>query len=437
MFDYGYGHGESEMRKVEKALSPRRVATLTKPGMHCDGGGLYLQVKATKNGRGFNRSWVFRYMVDGRTRDMGLGSLTTIGLAEARERSRALRIKRLDGVDPLEERRAARAKPAVRVMTFDEAASAFLAEREGLWRNERHRRQWYSTLRDYVSPTIGQLAVNQVETKHVTAVLDPLWFSRPETGSRVRGRIESVLDWAKLRGHRDGENPARWKGHLDDAYPSPGKALQAIRDETGRPANHPAIDYAELPGFMTALRARTGSSARALEFAILTCGRTNEILGARWDELDLDGKVWTVPADRMKGKRLHRVPLSDPALAIINEMASVRQSEFIFAGNKPKAPLGPMALYQMLQKLKRGITVHGCRATFRTWAAEMTSFSSDVIEGCLAHVVRNKVLVAYQRSDRLELRRAVMQAWADHCARPHTDAKVVPLIKQKSSRPAR
>jgi integrase len=425
---------KSEMRKVEKALSPRRVATLTKPGMHCDGGGLYLQVKATKDGQGFNRSWVFRFMIDGRTRDMGLGSLTTIGLAEARERSRALRIKRLDGIDPLEERRAARTKPAVRVMTFDEAASAFLAEREGLWRNERHRRQWYSTLRDYVSPIIGQLPVNQVETKHVTAVLDPLWYSRPETGSRVRGRIESVLDWAKLRGHRDGENPARWKGHLDDAYPPPGTALQAIRNGTGRSAHHRAMEYAELPAFMTALRARTGSSARALEFAILTCGRTNEIIGARWDELDLDAKVRTVPADRMKGNRLHRVPLSDPALATINEMAAVRQSEFVFAGKRAGLPLGPMALYHMLQTLKQGITVHGCRATFRTWAAEMTSFSSDIIEGCLAHVVSNKVLVAYQRSDRLELRRAVMQAWADHCTRPQSDAKVV-SIKQKSLQP--
>ena len=232
-------------RKLEKALSPRRVQTAG-PGLHCDGGGLYLQVSEAKDGKSLNRSWVFRYWANGKLRDMGLGPLGTIGLAGAREKARAMRAKRLEGIDPIEERRAARAIPASEFITFDQAAAAYITTNEETWKNPAHRAQWRSTVSTYASPVIGALPVRDVDTSHVTTILDPLWKEKPETGSRVRGRIEAVLDWAKVRGHRSGENPARWRGHLDHIYPSLGKAKKSKRARTGRGDHHPALPYPRL-----------------------------------------------------------------------------------------------------------------------------------------------------------------------------------------------
>jgi integrase len=360
-----------------------------------------------------------------------MGSLSTVSLAEARERAGALRLKRLDGVDPLEERRAARAKPTLRVVTFDEAASAFVAERESIWKSERHREQWYSSLRDFVSPVIGQMGVNQVETKHVTAVLDPMWSTKPVTASRVRGRIESILDWARVRGHRDGENPARWKGHLDHVYPAPGTAGQALRHQTGRPDHHAALPYSEISEFMANLMERTGSCARALEFTILTAARTGEVRGARWGEFDIDQAIWTVPGARMKGNRDHRVPLSPRAVEIIKEMAQIRRSDYVFPGDRPDTPLGRDTLYLMLQKLKsQHLTMHGFRSSFRDWAAEATNFPSEIAEAALAHALKSRVQAAYQRGDLLDKRRQLMEAWGSYCTMSQTDSKIASLIKQ-------
>jgi integrase len=364
---------------------------------------------------------------------MGIGSLSTIGLSEARERARALRVKRLDDIDPIEERRAARTMPVIRLMTFDEAAQAYLAERENTWKSPVHRQQWRTSLRDYVSPVIGKSPVNEIETKHVTAVLDRIWSTMPVVAGRVRGRIEAILDWARVRGQRDGENPAKWKGHLDHVYPAPGTARQAIRNQTGQLAHHAALPYVEVPAFIATLKQRTDSSAKALEFAILTAARTAEVLGARWEEFDLGAKVWIVPGVRMKNNKEHRVPLSPQAVEIIESMAQIQQGAYVFPGDRPEAPLSQDALHRTLRKLKQGFTVHGFRSTFRDWVGETTPFPSDVAEAALAHVVKSRVQAAYQRGDLLDKRRQLMEAWGDYCTRPRMNAKVVPLTNQKSS----
>jgi integrase len=308
-------------------------------------------------------------------------------------------------------------------MTFDEAAQGYLAERENTWKSPVHRQQWRTSLRDYVSPVIGKSPVNEIETKHVTAVLDPIWSTMPVMAGRVRGRIEAILDWARVRGHRHGENPAKWKGHLDHVYPAPGTARQAIRNQTGQQAHHAALPYVEVAAFIATLKQRTGSSARALEFAILTAARTTEVLGSRWDELDLDAKIWTVPGVRMKNNKEHRVPLSPRAVEIIESMAETQQGPYVFPGDRPETPLGQEALYRVLRKLKEGFTVHGFRSTFRDWVSETTPFPSDVAEAALAHVVKSKVQAAYQRGDLLDKRRQLMEAWGSYCTSLPTNGK--------------
>jgi integrase len=379
-----------------------------RPGMYGDGGGLYLRV--TDEGA---KNWVFRFMLNGRARWMGLGPLHTVNLAQARKRAGEHRLQRHDGIDPIEARRAERLQArldAAKVVTFKECAESYIKSHRAAWRNDKHAAQWEATLATYAEPVIGKLSVQAIDTALVLKVLEPIWTTKPETAGRVRGRIEAVLDWAKVRGYRVGENPARWKGHLDHLLPARGKVRKV--------EHHAALPYAKLPGFVEALRKQEGIAARALELTILTAARTGETIGARWNEIDPLDKSWTVPAERMKAHREHRVPLSPRALAILEEMHAHRHGDgsFVFPGGKAGKPLSNMAFLMLLRRMDRGdLTAHGFRATFKTWATDRTGVHNEIVEAALAHVVGSKVEQAYQRSDRFEKRRRLMQQWATFC----------------------
>jgi integrase len=403
--------GLGQMAKIISKLSALAVANAKAPGLYGDGGGLYLQVGA--NG---SKSWIFRFKAGGRTRYMGLGSLNTISLAKAREAASKCRELRLQHIDPIEQRasvcEAARLE-AVKTVTFDACRDAYIAAHQAGWRNAKHRTQWINTLNTYVSPVFGKLDVQDIDVALITKVLEPIWSTKPETASRLRGRIERVLDWAKARGFRGGENPARWRGHLDQLLPA--------RSKVHNVQHHAALPFGELPAFMAALRERAGVAAQALEFAILTAARTGEVIGATWDEIDLGRRTWTVPGDRMKGHREHRVPLSDRAVALLEEMQGIRSNEFVFAGCQQGKPLSNMALLMMLRRMGRGdVTAHGFRSSFRTWAAERTGFPREVVEAALAHVIANKVEAAYQRGDLFDKRRELMAEWGKYCASPES-----------------
>jgi integrase len=381
-----------------------------KPGMYADGGGLYLRV--TIEGA---KSWVLRYMLNRTPRWMGLGPLSLYGLAEARTRALDARRKRHDGIDPIEARRAERTRQRLekaKAVTFKECAESYIASHRAGWRNDKHKYQWKATLEQFVYPVIGELPVQAVDIGLVLRVLEPIWTKKPETASRVRQRIENILDSAKARGYRDGENPARWRGHLDKLLPARSKV---------REVEHlAALPYAELPAFLANLRTREAVAARALEFLILTAARTGEVIGARRNEIDLLDKTWTVPATRMKAHREHRVPLSARALAILQEMQRHRHgadaNSYVFLGPKLGMPLSNMAFLMLLRRMRLDdLTVHGFRATFKTWASERTSFQNEIVEAALAHVIGDKVEQAYRRSDLFEKRRRLMQQWATFC----------------------
>jgi integrase len=387
--------------------------------MHTDGGGLYLQV--TKGGA---RTWIYRFMLNRRAREMGLGPLHTVSLAEAREKARECRKLRLEGIDPIEARKAKRAEERLAeatAMTFQECAEAYIAAHKAGWKSPKHAKQWPSTLETYVYPVFGALPVQAVDVGLIMKALEPIWQSKPETASRVRGRIEAVLDWATARGYRKGENPARWRGHLDKLLPARAKVRKV--------EHHAALPYPEVGEFIAALRGQGGVAARALEFLILTTARTGEVIGARWDEFDPGAKMWTVPAERMKAGKEHRVPLSGRALAIIEEMKAARVNDhpFVFPGGRQGRPLSNMAMLQLLRRMGRhGLTAHGFRSTFRDWAAEQTHFPTEVAEMALAHTVSDKVEAAYRRGDLVQKRRELMEAWARYCeTRP--GGNIIPL----------
>jgi integrase len=390
---------------------------VTQPGLYADGGGLYLRV-----GRGGAKSWCLRYMLEGKAREMGLGGLLKVSLADARRKAVAQRALLVDKIDPLERRQTAHAAKkieAARTMRFDECASAYIKAHEVSWRNMKHRQQWQNTLAAYASPKFGSVPVSEVDVGMVMNAIEPLWTTKPETAARVRGRIEAVLDWAKARGFRDGENPARWRGHLSNLLPAPAK-VRAVR-------HHAALPYAELGAFMADLRTREGAAAAALEFLILTTARTSEVIGARRSEIDFRGRLWRVPAERMKGKREHRVPLSSAAIKVI-ERARVEGSEFLFPGTKGERGLSNMALLKVLERMNRAdLTVHGFRATFKTWATECSNFPRELVEAALAHSLEDKTEAAYQRGDMLEKRRRLMAAWAEFCGKSRAAATVVKL----------
>ena len=411
------------MARSVNRLSPRTVATVTERGYYGDGDGLYLQVSAYGT-----KSWLFRFTLAGKAREMGLGAVNTVTLAEAREEARRCRKLVRDGIDPIEARKAEKLSvlaDAAKVMTFKQCAEAYINAHEAGWRNAKHASQWRNTLTTYAYPVFGNLSVAAVDTGMVMKVLEPIWNTKTETASRLRGRIESVLDWATARKHRHGDNPARWKGHLDMLLPA--------RSKVAKVEHHAALAYDGMGTFMALLRTQDGISAKGLEFQILTGTRAGEVVGAMWSEFDLVKKTWTIPGDRMKAGREHRVPLSDAAVAVLEAMAKVRSSDYVFPGAKDKRPLSGMAFLMLLRRMGHGdLTAHGFRSTFRDWAAERTAYPRDVAEMALAHTIGDKVEAAYRRGDLFEKRTRLMQDWADFCAIIPSEAgsdNVFPLRK--------
>lgn len=405
------------MRQINK-LSTARVASLSKRGLYADGLGLYLQVA-----EGGTKSWLFRFMKDGRARKMGLGSVHTVTLAMAREKATEARRRLLDDVDPIEERKEARQAvrlEAAKSLTFKECAERYIAAHSAGWKNVKHAAQWSATLETYAYPHFGNLPVASIDVGLVLKAIEPIWNTKTETASRVRGRIESVLDWAAARKYRSGENPARWRGHLDHLLPA--------RRDVSKVKHHPALPYAEVGGFISTIREIEGVASRALEFAILTAARTNEVVKARWPEVDVEARMWTIPAERMKAGREHRVPLSDRAIEILAGLPREKGSDFVFIGDKPGKPLSNMAMLMMLRRMKRDdLTVHGFRSTFRDWAAEQTAYPNEMVEMALAHAVSDKTEAAYRRGDMLEKRRRLMQDWSAFCNLPARGGEVVPM----------
>jgi integrase len=401
-------------------LTAREIQALTAPGMYAAGvvPGLYLCIA-----KGGSKSWIYRFQLNGRRRDAGLGSLTTFSLAEARDRGLELRRAVARGIDPVEAKRAERTASATstaKAMTFRQCAEAYIDAHEAGWRNPKHRWQWGASLESYVYPFFGAVPVQSVDVGLVMKAVAPIWTTKTETASRVRGRIESVLDWATASGHRKGDNPARWRGHLEN--------LLAERNKVARVEHHAALPYQEIGAFMAELRQQTSVAARALEFTILSAARTSETIGATWAEINMADRVWIVPADRIKGGREHRVPLSNAAMAVIEQMAAIRSSDFVFPGQSAGKPLSNMALLMLMRRMGRGdLTTHGFRSSFRDWCAERTNFPSEVAEMALAHVVGDKVEAAYRRGDLFEKRRQLADAWARFCAMPVEAGEVVPI----------
>jgi integrase len=384
-----------------------------KPGLTLDSDGLYLQV-----GQNGNRSWIYRYTLNGKTRDMGLGSTKAITLKKARELAAEARALRAQGFDPIEHRRQQRSAvvvEAAKAVTFAEAAERFIIAHEAGWRNPKSRLQWRNTIATYANPVIGQLPTSAIDTNLVMKILQPAWATKTPTMERLRGRIESILDWAKTMGLRQGENPARWKGHLDNLLPAKSKVRKV--------EHHAAVPYHELPAFMEKLRARSSVSARALEFCILTASRAGEVAGARWGEFNLETALWIIPPQRMKNGREHRVPLSRRAMEIIKQQKSCADGELVWG-------LSTAALAKMLTLMGQTETVHGFRSSFKDWCSERTNFRSEISEAALAHISADKVKAAYERTRFEELRRELMEMWSQYCDLPPMESrKVVPLHK--------
>ena len=407
-------------KKIER-LSALAVARAIKPGLYPDGAGLYLRV-----GRGGSKGWVLRFMLRGDAREMGLGGLSKVSLAEARKKAADARLLLSEGKDPLTIRReeqirqtTAEKLAAARSITFSDCAEAYIRAHEASWRNEKHRQQWRNTLATYVEPVFGSVPVHDVDVDLITKVIEPIWSVKTETANRLRGRIEVILDWARVRGYRSGENLARWRGNLDHLLPARSK-VRKVR-------HHAALPYVQLGGFMKDLRELDGIAAAALEFLVLTVGRTAEVIGARWTEVDLSNRVWIVPAIRMKNGREHRVPLSLTAIRLLKRMQGSSE-DYVFPGRSPNSPLSNMALLMVLGRMGRGdITAHGFRSTFRDWAAERTNFPNEVVEMALAHAVDSKTEAAYRRGDLFEKRSRLMSVWAEFCGKHNAPRNVIPL----------
>lgn len=415
------------MARSLNKLSARKVAALkaatsTKPHRYSDGGNLYL---STGNG---GKRWVFMFRWEGKQCEMGLGSLNSVPLSSARDMAGEARLALAKGINPLDARRKAK-QAAKAVPTFGACADDFIESKSSQWRNETHKSQWTTTLAKHAAPLTSKL-VNRIETEDVLDVLKPLWAVKPETASRLRGRIERILDAAKAKGYRSGENPARWRGHLDHLLP----ARQRLKR-----GHHAAMPYFDVPDFVAALRKRAATAALALEFLILTAARSGEVLGATWKEIDLENKLWIVPAERMKAGREQRVPLVDRVIEILKGMAKLRKdddpSAFVFPGSGNKEPLSNMSMTMLMRRMEREETVHGFRSSFRDWAGETTSFPREIAEAALAHIVGDATERAYRRGDALEKRRKLMSSWAIYCSKPSTDkSNVVSMSKKKVSR---
>lgn len=414
-------------RRTLHKLSARSVEAKRKPGLHGDGGNLWLQVSPTGT-----KSWLFRFSLKRVAREMGLGSCLTVPLYEARDKAAAQRKLLAAGIDPIEARDAMASQgrlEAARAMTFRQCAEAYVKTHSAAWKNAKHASQWGNTLETYAYPVLGALPVQLIDTDAVLRVLTPIWETKTETASRVRGRIESVLDWAKARGLRAGDNPATWRGHLKKLLPERGKVKPV--------EHHAALPYVKLPVFMADLRRQEGVAAKALEFTILCASRTSEVTGAMWSEVDLAEKIWIVPGTRMKGRkdkpRAHRIPLAPRAVTLLREMAKVKTSDYVFPGGRVDEPLSNNAMLALLDRMgAKDVTTHGFRSTFRDWAAEQTNFAREVAEAALAHVLGDKVEAAYRRGDLFAKRRALMETWARYCETEKAAAKVLQMRKRKS-----
>jgi|SRR5579862_3051366 len=402
----------SKLREPNR-LTALKVNKTSKPGRYCDGGGLYLQVS-----RSHSKAWLFRFTLDGRAREMGLGPINVVSLAEAREKARDCRKLLLDGVDPIEARSEARLRARAdkaKSMAFRECAEAYIKAHRAAWKNAKHIWQWETSLSTFVFPVFGALSVSAVDTGLVIKVLEPIWITKTETATRVRQRIEAVLDWARARGYRSGENPARWKGHLDTLLPAPGKIAPVV--------HLAAMPYNGTPALFADLKKRETISAKALAFTILTAARSGEARLATLAEFDFQKAVWTIPGKRMKSGREHRVPLSTEALALLPRGGA--PTALLFPSSRG-TPLSDATMRKYLQEDMGhpGITVHGFRSTFKDWARERTNFAGEVSEAALAHIIGDKTEAAYARGDLFEKRRKLMDAWAAYCTTP-TAGKVV------------
>ncbi len=395
-------------------LTAREVAGAKDRGHYPDGGGLYLRVGASGT-----RSWVFRYTRQGKTREMGLGAVNDVTLAKARMLAAEARELLRGGLDPIDTRTGTRsAKRAASTVTFQQCAEHYIEAKRAGWKNAKHAAQWGATLTQYAFPIIGGLNVADVTLPHVLKILEPIWTTKTETASRLRGRIQSVLDYATARGYRTGDNPARWTGHLKELLPAPGKVA--------RVEHHAALPWQEVGAFMAELRQQAGMGARALELAILTAARSGEVRGATWAEVDLAQAVWTIPASRMKAAKEHRVPLSAEAVELLRTLPRIDDSELLFPNSKGAA-LSDMTLAAVLKRMGRAVTAHGFRSTFRDWCGERTGFQREVIEHALAHQLKDKAEAAYQRGSLFDKRRQLMASWAKFCGNVAPVAGVVPL----------
>ena len=418
------------MARTIGKLTALKVDKAKAPGMYGDGGGLYLRV--SDDGA---KNWVFRFMLNGRARWMGMGPLHTVNLAEARKRAGEHRLRRHDGIDPIEARRTERLKArleAAKAITFKECAESYIKAHRAGWRNAKHAAQWEATLATYAELVIGERSVQAIDTGLVLKVLEPIWTEKPETAGRVRGRIEAILDWATAREYRTGENPARWRGHLDKLLPA--------RSKVRRVKPHPALPYAEIGAFVSDLSSREGIAARALTLTILCAVRTGDIIGSdrddkpamKWSHVDFDKRVWTIPST--KTDREHRVSLSDGAIKLLKDMKALDLGAIVFPGSEPGQPLSNMAMTNVIRRMNkdktakglprytdpkqgnRAVTVHGFRSTFKDWATECTNFANELSEMALAHAIEDKSEAAYRRGDLFDKRRRLMQQWATFCA---------------------
>ncbi len=393
------------MPKIAKELTALAVSKLRRTGFHAVGGVNGLGLKVAKSG---SRAWVLRKMVAGKRREFGLGGYPTISLASSRERARSMLDQLFQGIDPAESKRQVRSALAAqraRAVNFKSLAEQYISQHEASWKNAKHAAQWTSTLETYVYPVCGHMVAADIDTATVLRVLEPIWKEKTETASRLRGRIEAVLDYAAAKGLREGPNAARWKGNLALTLPAKRKISPV--------EHHPAIPVQDMPMFFKLLQQRKGTAARALEFLVLTAARSGEVRGAQWSEIDLNKKVWTVPAERMKAKREHRVPLSTQAITLLKSLPSKKTGGLVFPGSRATMKLSDMALPELMRRMEVAAVPHGLRSSFRDWVGEETSFPREVAEMALAHSVGNAVEAAYRRGDLYEKRRLMMQLWAD------------------------
>lgn len=409
------------MAKTINKLTALQIKKISKPGWYADGQGLYLQVSPSGS-----KSWVYRYETGGKEKRHGLGSLHNTSLEAARNAAQACRELRRDGIDPIAHKRQQGAEKLLeeaKGITFKECALAYIDSHKASWKNSKHASQWSNTLETYAFPVMGSLPVQKIDVGLVMKVLEPIWYEKTETATRVRQRIENILDWARARNYRTGENPALWRGHLDKLLPKRTK-LQKVK-------HFAAMPYADLPDYVRSLRKVNTLTAKALAFTILTATRSSETREAKWDEIDLETGIWNIPAERMKAGKIHRVPLTGECIAILKEAAKFKRDDnFVFPGMRNKRPVSDGALLKLVKQDHPTLTVHGFRSSFRDWCAEMTNYPREIAEAALAHTLKDKTEAAYQRGDILEKRRKLMDAWSDYCLNSKPSADIVPIKKQ-------